>query len=104
MTIPWAEAEEARTNRTTKDVRSIMRSFPPFLGARAAQDVFEAQVPLVARILEDLLAVVARQRHHERPRPHPGVGIVEGHFPAQRLRADRREALHQVELLAVVAV
>src|SRR5687767_8025680 len=36
-------------------------------GARAAQDIHHGVVPLMARVLEELLAVVECERHRERP-------------------------------------
>src|SRR6185503_4457870 len=65
------------------------------LGAGGAQNVLEPEIPLVARIFEDLLAVVARQRHPEGPRPRPHLGIVERDLPLHSVRCHRREALDE---------
>ena len=42
-----------------------------FSRSKGAQDVGHAKVPFVTLVLLDRLRVIHRQRHRERPRPHP---------------------------------
>src|SRR5215475_6976857 len=71
------------------------------LGARRAQDVTQAVVALVTFVKLDRLRVIQRERHRERPRLRPGLGIVERHRPAQLVRSDLCESLGNLEGVGV---
>src|SRR5215813_9961375 len=76
-----------------------------FLRTRGRQDVVQAVVALVARVLErPLLIGHLRQVHRERPRLRPRVRILEGDRPLDGVRSERLEALDQFQVFAGPAV
>src|SRR4030095_8583399 len=75
----------------------------PFLGARAFENVFKPAIPFVTRVLEDLLAIVTRERHRVCPRPGPRIWIGDGDLPLEPGLAYRSESFRERVLLAVVA-
>ena len=55
----------------------------------------------MARVLDDLLGIVLRERQAERPRGRPGVRIIHRHLPPHGLPVHRNEALGELQRLAV---
>src|SRR5260221_10071865 len=73
-------------------------------GARRREDVFQPVVPLVARVLERLLAVVRLgEVHRKGPRPGPRVGVVKGHGPFDDVGRNRLEPFDHLQMLALAA-
>src|SRR5262249_18624697 len=50
------------------------------------QDVPKSVISFVTRILEDLLGRILREVHGKRPRPGPGVRVIECHSPFNSMR------------------
>src|SRR4029453_6730063 len=92
--------------RKVDEPRQILRRdlVLPLLRSRSAEDVTQAVIAFMTRVLEYLLRVVFRQVHRERPRPRPCMLVVERHRPLHESWRDWREPLDHSQLLARAAV
>ena len=81
--------------RLSVDPQSVLAGRALF-GARARQDTGEPEVAFVTGVLVDVL-IAAPQRNHQRPRPGPGLRIVDRDSILQRIRSDASEALGQTQ-------
>src|SRR5579871_2154191 len=77
-------------------IASVLADFV-IMRARDLEHILEADVSLVALVRHDGFAVHDRERHAERPRRYPGVGIVDGHCPLDFVRGDARKTFDQLE-------
>src|SRR5580693_8885298 len=72
-----------------------------FLRPGSAEDEPDGLVALVARVLEHLVTLVAGPRHGKLPGLRVRARVVDGHVVADRVGIDAREALDQVQGLAL---
>src|SRR5579864_1280273 len=80
-------------------LRGHLLSRSPFVGPRAAEDVLHRIVPLVARVLEELIFRMQLQRQRYGPWPRPGLQIGDGRGVLQRLCVDALESLDDFQIL-----
>src|SRR5437870_5739350 len=71
------------------------------LGARPAQDAADGVVALMARVLEHLIPIVARERDRDLPWARVDLWILDDDFVRNRAGVDAREALDEAQRVAV---
>src|SRR5688572_7305084 len=93
-----------RFTRAHESRRRLLRRQSRGTGQRlldplAAKGVHDADVSFMARVLEDLVVVVALPRQHERPRSRPGGGVFDRRVIVDACRTHGHEPLDEVEVL-----